>query len=253
MQLHELTAVIVFYQGRKDLLECIIALIKEGLEDIVVVNNNTKIKLNVVYPQVRIAQSSSNIGYGAGVNLGVTFVDRKYVLIMNPDVIVTRGSVRVLIAALKRLRVVAVGPRLTNMQGFDINQVGTKTLTPLLAIKEMSFLAKIFKRDDLGQKWGEVELIAGACLIVRRDVFLEVGGFDEKFFLYFEENDLCKRIVDHGYKIYHEPKVIVKHDWEPGKKSLGTSKEIFEQSRFYYFKKHFGLIWALMVEFWVRF
>ena len=45
MQLHELTAVIVFYQGRKDLLECIIALIKEGLEDIVVVNNNTKIKL----------------------------------------------------------------------------------------------------------------------------------------------------------------------------------------------------------------
>ena len=75
-------------------------------------------------------------------------------------------------------------------------------------------------------------------------------GFDKNFFLYFEEFDLCKRVKEVGWKIYMVPDAVVEHDWEPSEKT--PDSKYFAESRFYYFRKHYGIIWAIVVEFFAR-
>jgi GT2 family glycosyltransferase len=184
--------------------------------------------------------------------------------ILNPDTQVLPSSVKKLTRFLDEHKKCAiVAPKQVNEKGKTIHQIGNGELTPLRAIFALSFLNKVFpnnpfsraywRKDKINNDPVQVDTVAGSAFIIRKTVFEKVGGFDENFFLYFEEQDLCKRVKELRLNIYINPKAQVIHYWQPGKPNTTLSKKIFANSRFYYFKKHYGLFKALLVECFARF
>ncbi|MFT5453118.1 MAG: N-acetylglucosaminyl-diphospho-decaprenol L-rhamnosyltransferase, partial [Enterobacterales bacterium] len=96
--------------------------------------------------------------------------------------------------------------------------------------------------------------LCGAIMLVRSSIFKEINGFDERFFLYFEETDLCKRISDAGYEIWANGEATAEHSCGESSKNSnalfinGCIAEHFYQSRYYFFKKHYGTIKAISYE-----
>ena len=98
----------------------------------------------------------------------------------------------------------------------------------------------------------EADVLPGTAFMIRKDLFNGLGGFDENFFLYFEESDLFKRVKEEGYKLYILPKARLTHFWAVSTPPSDKIRKIFRESRFYYFKKNFGIFSALLVDFFAR-
>jgi GT2 family glycosyltransferase len=170
-------------------------------------------------PSARVVASPENRGYGAACNRGARETGRPYLLFLNSDAFTEPGAVEALVAALAAdPRAAVVGPRLENPDG--TLQPSILRLPTLLRIFwESSGLAALTggrlrghsaTREDHSRR-REVECVKGAALLVRRAAFEEVGGFDEGFFLYAEESDLCARFGKRGWKILFEPSARVMH------------------------------------------
>lgn len=251
----QISIIIVYYSGLKDLLKCLKSIrdseIKATYEIIVVNNSRIKLKLG---GKTKLLQSPRNVGYGAGNNLGAGIAKGKYLMILNPDVEVKKGSVDILLNFLENKPEVAIAaPLLVDKRKGVIFQIGYGELTPLVGIFTLSFIEKIFPNNAISQmywcrekvgKTNEVAMVPGSAFLIKKRVFDRVGGFDENIFLYFEEPDISRRIRDLGYKIFLVPRAVVVHKW---KKRKDLSKH-YGKSRFYYFQKHFGYFPALIVE-----
>ena len=233
-------------------------------EVIVVDNSESGISENKLkYPRgIRYIKSPRNVGYGAGNNLGERQAKGEYIFILNPDTELSPKALDNLVSFLDKHKDVAiVAPNLIHETGKVFEDIGTSALTPLRAIFGLSFINKVFSRNRISRgywlkdipknKMREVDVVPGSAFLIRKSIFEKIGGFDENFFLYFEENDLCKRVKDLGYKIYMIPEAEVIHYWKPAEGGE-KHKKIFEKSRFYHFKKHFGIFSALFVEAFLR-
>ena len=167
----------------------------------------------------RVLTESENRGYGAGCNRGGRETNRPFLLLLNSDATIRPGAVEALVAAMDAdPRAAVVGPRLEDPDG---------TLQP--SILRLPTFGRIFHESSglaflsAGRLRGhsatredhtrarEVEAVKGAALVVRRTAFEEVGGFDESFFLYAEESDLCARLRQRGWKVLFEPSARVVH------------------------------------------
>ncbi len=265
----KLSIIIVYYGGFKNLLGLLksIRLFKsETSYEIIVVNNkldeNIGPKVLKLYKNIKFITSSGNIGYANGNNLGAKHASGKYLLIINPDTKISIGSIDILAKFLDSNNDVAiVAPNLIYENGNFLEYIGSRKLTPLRAIFALSFINKMFPNNPISRKYflkdipkdvlREVDTVPGTAFMIRKSIFNKVKGFDTNFFLYFEEFDLCKRIRDLRLKIFINPKAIVTHDWRTGDGGKEL-KKYFEQSRFYYFQKHYGIFSALLVEFFTR-
>jgi GT2 family glycosyltransferase len=264
----KISIIIVYYGGRENLLELLKSIKNNNYRasyEIILVNNKLDEDIGTIIKKrsnVRYYKSPGNIGYGRGNNYGATHARGKYILIVNPDVILKPKSLDAMANFLSEKKEVAiVGPNFIDKSGNLLKLQGTAELTPLRAIFSLSFINRIFPNNRFSQEYNltklnkksirEVDVVSGSCFMIRTDVFKKLGGFDKRFFLYFEESDLCKRVKDSGRKIYMIPDAEVFHDWEPGEGGVKLRK-YFEQSRFYYFRKHFGIILALFVELFTR-
>lgn len=266
----KVSIIIVYYKGiakLKNCLESIKATINSVKYEVVLVDNGEsyeckKIKEKLL-PDAKYIKSPGNIGYAAGNNLGAQIAIGEYLLILNPDTVVRKNSVENLVKFLDRHKSTAlVAPNLVNPKSEVFPQLGTQVLTPLRGIVALSFINKLFPQNPISKKYWlkdvpadivrKVDCVPGSAFLVRKHIFEKLGGFDENFFLYFEETDFCKRVKETGLSCYINPDSEITHYWEAGKPNTKTSKEIFQKSRFYYFKKHFGLLSALVVEAFTR-
>lgn len=164
------------------------------------------------FPDTKLIFTKKNLGFGAGNNLGIENSRGEYVMIMNSDVYVMEGSINKLYNYIKTNQEVgAASPKLLNG---DMSLQHTcyrfyKFLTP---VYRRTFLGKTEtgKRENdyhLISDWDhnsnkEVDWVQGSCMIIPRKVLEKVGKFDERFFMYFEDTDLCRRIWNAGYKVY---------------------------------------------------
>ena len=202
---------------------------------IVVVDNSDDLelerKLNTDYPSV-IYHSIDNNGYGAAINFGSNFIKTKYFLILNPDIEdIDEEKIIYFEKAASKLndKFSVLGPRYTNLN------------------------IKSIKQSNENIEIANWKFISGACMFIKVETFKLLSGFDENFFLYFEESDFCLR----AYKInknYQINNIKIKHN-------IGTSVNIesvaekeklnnlynwhFTWSKFYFFKKHYGFWIAL--------
>jgi len=266
----KVSIVILRYKEIGEVINCLNSIKKVNprlsFEVILVDNNKKKRIINKVrgkYSWLRYVKSPGNIGFDRGNNLGAKYAKGEYLLFLNPDTLVLPKAIDKLSGFLdKNHKTGVVAPNLIDEKGKVFLQLGSRALTPIRGIVAHSFINKIFPNNPISRsywlkdipmdKLREVDVVPGSALMIRRNVFERIGGFDENFFIYFEESDLCKRVKEEGCRIFIIPQARIVHYWEPKTKNRRLNKE-FEKSRLYYFKKHYGIFWALVVEAFARF
>lgn len=266
----DVSVIIVNYKVKDKLFHCLESIYnskpKVKFEIIVVDNDETKIigkELKENFSKVKYIKSSKNLGFGGGNNLGSENSTGKYLFFLNPDTIVLKQSLDILFNFFEKNNKIGIASPLILNKDHDVFSLqGYKELTPKSAIFSFSFLRKIFpqktifdnvsKEDWNKQPIKEVDCIFGAALMIRSEVFNKLGGFDEKFFLYFEENDLSKRVRNLGYKAYINSNSKIIHEVGQSTKKVDNVSKFFSRSRFYYLKKHFGVINALLTELFLK-
>jgi len=223
-----LSIIILNYKSKNLVRNCLRALFESETDfpfEVIVADNNSNdgvgamIKEN--FPQARFFQSGENRGMGAGNNFAVRQATGKYILIVNPDIFVFPDSIAKLVRyAEANADVGVLSPQLLNP---DRTLQHTcyrwhKLLTPLY---RRTFLGNFdFAQNEvsrflmLDKNHGEIfeaDWIQGSCLLIPKKVFDQVNGFDERFFMYFEDTDLCRRIKNSNYKTIYFPEAQVIH------------------------------------------
>ena len=261
--------IILNYHVKEELFDCLQSIIdskpKTAYEIIVVDNDEVKTirkDLFKKFPKV-VYIPNKNKGFGQGNNVGARHAKGKYLFFLNPDTIVIKDTIDVLYHFLeKNKKAGVVAPFLLHENKKPFVQQGVKELTPFRAIFSLSVINKLFPDNPVAKKYfiqwdkiitKEVEVVPGTAFMISKDLYSSLGGFDENFFLYFEEFDLCKRIKEKGYKLYITPSAKIIHLWERSTKKRNDINKIFNESRYYYFKKHFGIIPALFINAFLNF
>jgi GT2 family glycosyltransferase len=178
--------------------------------------------------------SERNLGFGAGHNRLAAGASAPHLLILNPDTeLIAPGSVRRLLASLAaRPAVKVVGPRLVTAAG-ELQRWDHGRLHGLRA--QISYRGgHSYWRESAGPL--EVAWVSGAAMLIERASFVAVGGFDERFFLYKEDEDLCLRIRARGGRVLYEPRVAVRHH---GSVVAGRGEELAGAER-QFIEKHFA-------------
>ncbi len=262
-----ISIIIVNYKVEKELYKCIESIYDSkqniSFEIIVVDNDKTRTiekKLKKRFPKVIYVFSKKNIGYGAGNNLGQEYAKGEYLFFLNPDTYVKSLNLKELLDDFKFKNAGIIAPTLI-INGKESLEQGSIALTPLVAIFKLSFIDKLYPNNPISKefwvknhknKLKQVDVVPGTALIISKELFLKIGKFDERFFLYFEEYDLCRRVRKLGYNIFIDSDSKIVHEWGKSTSKLENIDKIFNSSRYLYFRKHFGLIKTLLVEFFLR-
>jgi hypothetical protein len=180
------------------------------------------VALAQAHPEVKIIQSEKNLGMGGGNNLGAKNSTGEFILILNPDTAVRGDAVLKLHRHLRENRQAGiVGPKLLNPDGslqYSCLRF-PKIHTPILRRTFLGGLAPKYQDDFLMKDYDHaaaktVDWLMGSCFLIRREILEKDGHiFDEKYFMYFEDTDLCRRVKEkHNYEVVYHPEAIVIHD-----------------------------------------
>jgi GT2 family glycosyltransferase len=195
------------------------------------------------FPAVRLIENAANVGYARANNQGLRTSRAPYALLLNSDTRATADAIQGLIAFLEsHPDAGAVGPRLLRSDGtaqpFAFG--GDPTLFYLLRRGALRVIAGRSLHDWASERTQSVDWVSGACLMVRRTAFEQVGLLDEDFFMYFEDNDWCLRLRRAGWKNYYHPTQAIVH---LGGQSLARNPQAqssYEASLRHFYRKHYG-------------
>jgi GT2 family glycosyltransferase len=240
------SAIVVSYNTRDDLLRCLDALRARAgvpLETIVVDNasaDGTAEAVRARFPDVQLIANAANLGFSRANNLGLRAARGEFVLILNSDCEVRKDAVASLAAILEgRPHVAIVGPRTVGTDGAPQVSFGP-ALTPLAEWRQGRLVRGVKAHDAaalrrataLADHEQEPDWVSASCFLARREALNAVGGFDESFFLYEEDVDLCVRVRQAGGRVLYTPAAEVVHH-------LGRSMERSpERARLEYHRSH---------------
>lgn len=227
-----------------------------GINPIVVDNSSTDASLESVadLPLNAIALETNN-GFAYGCNIGWRAGAAPYVLFLNPDARISPGSVERLAQTLdEQPDVGIVGPLIRNSDGsLDFSQRRFPRLTSTYAralfihhlLPRSEWVDEMLRDPRLYERPRDAEWLSGACLLVRRSLLETLGGWDDGFFLYCEDKDLCKRCYEHGFRVRFEPSASCTH--EGGGSAPRTSLQTtLMESRLRYAHKHGSATFAVL-------
>ncbi len=216
------------YNTAKSLLSCLKSMGKgfEGIRhEIIVVDNHSRDNschlVRKEFPGLTLVENPSNLGFGSAVNQGHRIARGKYLLVLNPDITLLPGSVEKAIGFLEgHPEVGLLLPKLLNPDG--TLQYSCRTFLDFSTILfRRTPLGKIFPHHEILRKYlmtdwdhGEVREVdwgLGACMFIRREAIKGPHLFDERFFLYFEDIDLCFRLKNEGWKVIYYPEAVMVH------------------------------------------
>ena len=224
--MYDVSIIIVNYNTYGLVLQCIESVIKTTsciLYEIIVVDNNSPNReiedLNKVFPQVKLILNNDNSGFGIANNIGNRVANGKFILLLNSDTIVLDNSIYELYKFMsENPHVGACGGNLYD-EKFKPATSFTRFMPSILSDIDYFFYniySKFLYGKDLNYCYGESPIlirgnISGADLMISKHVFDELGGFDENFFMYYEETDLLFRIRAINYKTYIVPSSKIIH------------------------------------------
>ena len=203
-------------------------------------------------PACRLVRNPRNLGFGAAVNRGVACTDGDFVLIMNPDCRLEAGAAQTLAAVLEQEPDCAIAaPRLLDTDG---GVQGSARGDPNLLtgiFGRSSRLTRLFPRSaparrnvraaDLADagRVAHVDWVSGACMLARRSALAAIGGFDERYFLYWEDADLCRRLRAADLTVRYVPDARVRHAaGVSSRHARGAAVRAFHASAFLYYATH---------------
>ena len=262
-----LSIIIVSFNTKKILANClnyIYPIVKNSQNEIIVIDNNstdgTKEMLKNQYPRIQTIFNNNNLGFGTANNQGMRIAKGNFFLLLNSDTIALPENIeRSKQYLINRPDVGILGCRLETPAGYLQPSCGSfftlyhaifggielNRILKKLGFFNISVFEHILAEDD-HQIIRDVDWVSGAFMLLRKEVFEKVGGFDENIFFYGEEDEWCYRIKKYGWKILYFPEVSIVHI---GKVSVVARPDLRKNSvvlerKYYFFKKHFGIFKA---------
>jgi GT2 family glycosyltransferase len=246
--------VIVSYNCRAELDACLQSIANHNPGDalqICVVDNGssdgTPQLVRERWPDVLLVEPGVNLGFARGNNVGIRATRSELVLLLNPDTVVQSGAISTLVARLQAdSRAAAVGPRLVDGEGRPELSFGW-TMSPLGELRQKT-LSGLYRRQVGAavrrvEQWtrepGEREWLSGACLLVRRADLEAVGLFDERYFMYTEDVDLCVALRALGKRIVFVPEAVVTHLRGRSSGRNPQTERLRRESQLAYYAKHY--------------
>lgn len=262
------SVVVVSFNTCALLRRCLLSLAQQHhaiAVDIIVVDNastdGSAAMVAEVFPHIRLIRSAVNLGFAAANNLAFASCRGPFVALLNPDAHLPPGTLDVAVARMRAMPEVGLaGGRLRDEHGRaqPSGRMFPSLLNELLVISGMAVRhphSKLFGRFD--RTWADPQLpaqvdwVPGAFTIIRRGALDRVGGFDERFFLYYEEVDLCRRIAGAGYQVWYWPDLEVTHVGGASSKTVtatdfsssGSQVTLWRmRSALLYYRKHRGAL-----------
>ncbi len=267
----KVSVLIVSYNVKQYIIHCIDAIHKSdyaGPIEIIIVDNNSfdgsigDIKSN--FKDVICIQNENNVGFGKAVNQASKIATGEYFLILNPDTIIEESTISTFVKYLaKYSNVGMLGPKIVNSDG--TLQKGCKRSFPTIkvALPKLIGLDKIFPKSKWAGRYNlnylnpdeihRVEAISGSCMFIRSELFHQVGGFDEQFFMFGEDLDLCFQVHQQGYEVHYLPTTQIMHyQGESVKSAPYDSLNAFYQAMILFSEKHFSKSGSILSKIVIR-
>lgn len=253
----QLSVVILNYNVRYFLEQCVLsvqAALKDIDGEIIVVDNNSSddscAMIRQKFPHVTLIANTENTGFPKGNNIGVAAAKGKYICILNPDTVVAEDTfTRVLHFISQQENPGIVGVKLIDGTGCFLPESKRGTPTPWVAITKICGLYKIFPKSRLFNRYyaqhlgenqtGRTDVLVGAFMVMERSLYLEVGGFDESYFMYSEDIDLSYTVLKTGRSNFYYPGTSIIH--YKGESTVKDKEYMqrFSQASKAFYRKHF--------------
>jgi len=245
----KLSVIILNYNVRYFLelcLQSVQAAISNIDAEIIVVDNNSKDEscqmVKQLFPDVTLIENKENSGFSKGNNLGVKIANGEYICILNPDTVVAEDTfTKLLKFANSKEKLGIIGCKLIDGNGQFLPESKRNIPTVKVASNKLFGNSKKYYANHLNQnETGKVDVLVGAFMFLKREVYNKVNGFDEDYFMYGEDIDLSYRILNKGFSNYYFHETTVIHY-----KGESTLNDIKYAKRFYnamqiFYKKHFS-------------
>jgi GT2 family glycosyltransferase len=251
-------AVVVSYRSADTLRGCVAPLAAmPGVRVTVVDNASPDDALDTIadVAGVNVVRAPRNGGFGYGCNLGAAQGAAPFLLFVNPDARIDAASLERLLAVLRADAGVGLaGPRILDDDGslaFSVRRFPrlrstyAKALFLHRAWPRASWTDELVRDPEVYERPDTAEWVSGACMLVRRDAFDRLTGFDEDLFLYCEDTDICLRLWEAGYSVRFEPAAVVRHVGGASS-GVGETQAIAARSRIIYARKHYGRTAAVL-------
>jgi GT2 family glycosyltransferase len=246
-------------------LEQCVRSVQKALEnldaEIIVVDNNSSddscLMMKQLFPQITLIENKENLGFPKGNNIAVEQAKGEYICILNPDTVVAEDTFKKLLAKSCQPSAGIIGCKLIDGTGNFLPESKRGLPTPYVAITKIfglykisNFFGKYYAQHLSENQSGKVDVLVGAFMMMKRDLYIKVGGFDENCFMYSDDIDLSYRSLQAGKKNYYNGKVTCIH--YKGESTLRDHKYMrrFQEAMQFFYRKHFGqsvFSWFLMI------
>jgi GT2 family glycosyltransferase len=252
------SVIVVTYNSAEAIGACLEALAREDCEIVVVDNASQdatvqRVEEFVLWHELRLLANDSNLGFGAAANRGARKASGDVLLALNPDAIAEPGAVTAMRQCLESTQAGAAGGALLESDGKPARGFAFRRLPTLAALLcEAMLVNQLWPGNPANRRYRcldadysqpqEIEQPAGACLAITRETWNEVGGFDEQFYpVWFEDVDLCQRLLERGSKIVYCPTARFRHSGahSVGQLSFHDRQVFWYTNMLRYARKHF--------------
>ncbi len=249
--------VVVTYNSRSHIAACLESLgstlTRHSFETVVVDNESsdgTADLVRAVAPEALVIEAGGNLGFARANNLGLGRARGRHVLILNPDTVPERCSLDALVELLDSDPSVGIAaPRLLDPDGSDQGTARSFPTPAAALLGRRSPLTRLWPSNPWSRRYliglahreegaFQVDWVSGACLMIRRDLARRTGGFDESFFMYWEDADWCRRVKAEGHRVVCDPRSRVLHDEGARRRPLPHQIRAFHLSAYRYYAKH---------------
>jgi len=246
-------------------IESLLKFHKDNIEIILVDNNSTEPDATGFikeYPELKLIQCNNNLGFGAANNLAVQKSSGDILLFLNNDVIVISEFIKKIENEFhKDSSIGIIGPKLFNgditiqLSCGNLPSIFTELFDKVLYAavdKKNSFALNYSERKYI--KKAEKEWVTGAALFITRKLFLKINGFDESFFMYFEDKDLCARVRNEGKKVLFFPESSLIHlrGGSFNKENQEFLLRKYRESQILYYQKHKSKLQNMLLEIYLK-
>lgn len=238
----KLSIIIVAYKEFDCVSRCLASIPQEPWIEVLIVNNSVE-----------------NRGFGAGCNVGARLARGDVLLFLNPDSVSSSSLNSLVDSVMDRRDVGLWGYRLTDETGVGVPSISKQPSLPTAPflysglakrLRHVSWVRNLWFDWKVPKKQTEVGVVSGAVMAIQKDDFETVGGFDERFFLYWEEVDLARRVLAMGKKVLFNPAFSFVHSGGLSTDSKQKALQWYRENRYRFFAKHFGSFYGLLLEGW---
>ncbi|MDV6168441.1 glycosyltransferase family 2 protein [Flavobacterium sp. DG1-102-2] len=253
----QLSVIILNYNVRYFLEQCVLSVQQalSGIEaEIIVIDNNSTddscAMMKSRFPEVKLIENRENTGFPKGNNIGVDAANGEYICILNPDTVVAEDTFSKILSFANAQKDFGIsGVKLVDGRGCFLPESKRGVPTPWVAFTKIGGLYKLLPRKEIFNRYyaqhlgenqnGKVDILVGAFMFMKRDLYLEIGGFDEDCFMYSDDIDLSYMVLKKGLRNYYFADSSVIHYKGESTVKDGAYMKRFREAMQFFYNKHF--------------